>query len=85
MRHVLDVWEREAGSWVQEIVAAIDELDVKIAKVRAGYIFSEIMEIDHPELQKWEKLAQRGGSRKLDPDAGYVPEFSKRWMISINV
>ena len=26
-----------------------------------------------------------GGARKLDPDADYAPEFSERWMISINV
>lgn len=84
MRHVLDVWENEAGQWVQEIVAAIDQLDIKIVKVRAGYILSEIMDIDHPALHNWEKFAQRGGSRKLDPDADYTPEFSERWMLSIN-
>ena len=85
MRHVLDVWEKEAGQWVQEIVAAIDQIDIKIVKVRAGYILSEIMDIDHPALHNWEKFAQRGGSRKLDPDADYAPEFSERWMLSINV
>lgn len=85
MRHVLDVWENEAGQWVQEIVAAIDQLDIKIVKVRAGYILSEIMDIDHPALHNWERFAQRGGSRKLDPDADYTPEFSERWMLSINV
>lgn len=85
MRHVLDVWENEAGQWVPEIVAAIDQLDIKIVKVRAGYILSEIMDIDHPALHNWEKFSQRGGSRKLDPDADYAPEFSERWMISINV
>lgn len=84
MRHVLDVWENEAGQWVQEIVAAIDQLDIKIVKVRAGYILSEIMDIDHPALHNWEKFAQRGGSRKLDPDADYAPDFSERWMLSIN-
>jgi predicted transcriptional regulator of viral defense system len=85
MRHVLDVWENEAGQWVPEIIAAIDQLDIKIVKVRAGYILSEIMDIDHPALHNWEKFAQRGGSRKLDPDADYAPKFSERWMISINV
>lgn len=84
MRHVLDVWENEAGQWVQEIVAAIDQLDIKIVKVRAGYILSEIMDINHPALHNWEKFAQRGGSRKLDPDADYAPDFSERWMLSIN-
>jgi len=85
MRHVLDVWENEAGQWIQEIVAAIEQLDIKIVKVRAGYIFSEIMDIVHPALLKWEQFVQRGGSRKLDPDAEYASVFSERWMISINV
>ena len=81
----MDVWENEASQWVQEIAAAIDQLDVKIVKVRAGYILSEVMDIDQTALKKREKFAQRGGSRKLDPDAEYAPEFSERWMISINV
>lgn len=85
MRHVLDVWENEAEQWLPEIVAAVDHLDSKIAKVRAGYILSEVMDIDDPALHNWEQSAQRGGSRKLDPDADYAPEFSERWMISINV
>ena len=85
MHHVLDVWESEADQWLSEIVVAIDQLDSKIAKVRAGYILTEVMDIDHPTLHKWEHFAQRGGSRKLDPDADYAPEFSERWMISINV
>lgn len=85
MRHVLDVWENEADQWVPEIIAAIDVTESKIAKVRAGYILSEVMDIDVPALHNWEQFAQRGGSRKLDPDAEYAPEFSERWMISINV
>ena len=85
MHHVLDVWKNEAVHWVPEIISAIDQLDSKIAKVRAGYILSEVMDIDDPALHKWEKFVQRGGSRKLDPDAEYAPEFSERWMISINV
>ena len=85
MRHVLDVWENEADQWVPEIIAAIDALDSKIAKVRAGYILSEVMDIDDPALHNWEQFSQRGGSRKLDTDAEYAPEFLERWMTSINV
>jgi predicted transcriptional regulator of viral defense system len=85
MRHVLDVWEQEADQWVPEIVAAIGAQGSKIVKVRAGYILSEVIGIDHPALLEWERFAQRGGSRKLDPEADYAPEFSERWMISINV
>ena len=85
MRHVLDIWEREADQWVPEIVEAVNQLDSKIAKVRAGYIFSEVLGVDHPAISRWEEFAQRGGSRKLDPEREYFPEFSERWMISLNV
>ena len=85
IRHVLDVWEKEAEPWVEEIIKAVDQLDSKIAKVRAGYILTEVMDIDHPTIHNWKQYAQRGGSRKLDPDAEYAPVFSEKWMISINV
>lgn len=85
MRHVLDVWENEADQWLSEIITTIDQLESKIVKVRAGYILSEVMDIDHPALHNWEQFAQRGGSRKLDPEADYAPDYSERWMISINV
>lgn len=85
MRHVLDVWEREADQWVPEIVEAVDQITSKIAKVRAGYILSELLEIEHPAIERWEQFAQRGGSRKLDPEGEYLPTFSERWMISLNV
>jgi predicted transcriptional regulator of viral defense system len=85
IRHVLDVWEKEAEPWTEEIIQTVDLLDSKIAKVRAGYILTEVMDIDHPTIHNWEQYAQRGGSRKLDPDAEYAPVFSEKWMISINV
>lgn len=85
MRHVLDVWGREAGQWLPEIVEAVDQLSSKIAMVRAGYILSELLGFDDPAIARWEAFAQRGGSRKLDPEGGYLPEFSERWMISLNV
>lgn len=85
MRHVIDIWEREATDWIPEIVEAVDQLDSKIAKVRAGYILSEVMDISHPVIHNWEQYAQRGGSRKLDPEGDYAPVFSEKWMISLNV
>lgn len=85
IRHVLDVWEGQADQWAEEIIKAVDLLDSKIAKIRAGYILTEVMDINHPTIHNWEHHAQRGGSRKLDPDAEYAPVFSEKWMISINV
>ncbi|ATY32978.1 type IV toxin-antitoxin system AbiEi family antitoxin domain-containing protein [Sphingomonas psychrotolerans] len=84
IRHVLDVWDAQALNWSDAIIAGVDSLDSKIAKVRAGYIFNERLGIEDERIQKWEAFAQRGGSRKLDPDGLYAPIFSERWMISIN-
>lgn len=85
MRHVMDVWTKEAEYWIDEIVDAVDQLDSKIGKVRAGYLLSEFLGIDVPALERWEQFTQRGGSRKLDPEGEYAPVYSERWMISLNV
>lgn len=84
IHHVLEIWERQASNWSNAIIAGVDSLDSKIAKVRAGYILSERLGIDDERIRAWEAFAQRGGSRKLDPDAAYIAPFSDRWMISIN-
>lgn len=85
MEHVLEVWEEHAQTYLKEIVQQVDEAGTDIAKVRAGYIISERMGILSNSVDAWVQYAQRGGSRKLDPDADYAPRFSERWMISINV
>lgn len=85
IRHVLDVWENHAEQWVAQIIHEIEEIDSKIVKVRAGYILTEMMGIADSRIDAWENYAQRGGSRKLNPDAPYTPIYSERWMISINV
>lgn len=84
MRHVLEVWEHAALNWSDAIIAGVESLDSKIAKVRAGYIFTERLGLEDERIARWEAFAQRGGSRKLDPDGTYVPMFSERWMISLN-
>lgn len=83
-RHVLDIWENQALNWSNAIIAGVDSLNSKIAKVRAGYIFTERLGLEDERIAAWEAFAQRGGSRKLDPDSAYVPVFSERWMLSIN-
>jgi predicted transcriptional regulator of viral defense system len=84
MSHVLEVWDEHAQTYLKEISQRVDEAGTGIAKVRAGYILSERMGIQNGSIGAWELHAQRGGSRKLDPDADYNPHFSERWMISIN-
>ena len=83
MDKVLRLWHRHAGAHVPELVAALESAS-KIVKVRAGYIFTERLGIETPEIGAWQALAQRGGSRRLDPERPYEPNFSERWMLSLN-
>ena len=85
IQHVLDCFERHSEDWFSDIVAAVDAFDSPIVKVRAGYILDEMLGMSHPHIADWTRCAQRGGSRKLDPQAPYGNCFSEKWMIAINV
>lgn len=85
IHHALDIWERSARDWLAQIIGAVDEENASIVKVRAGYILSERLGVADSRIEAWRAFAQRGGSRKLDPDAPYAPSFSEPWMISLNV
>lgn len=84
VRHVLDIWERDAEQWAPEIIGEVDRVHSQIVKVRAGYLLSEVLGVEDPRIDGWRRFAQRGGSRKLDPDGPYAPRFSDAWMISLN-
>jgi predicted transcriptional regulator of viral defense system len=85
IHHVLEIWAREAPGWLEDIIQAVDQYEVKLVKVRAGHILSERLGLSDPRIGAWTAFAQRGGSQKLDPDAAYAPDYSERWMISLNV
>jgi hypothetical protein len=85
IQHVIDIYKREAGRYLPLIVDEINQHGLPIDKVRLGFLLSEVCGLDHPVLSEWEKLAQRGGSRKLDPEGEYLPVFSERWQLSLNV
>jgi predicted transcriptional regulator of viral defense system len=84
MSHVLEVWEAHAETFVEEILEAVDAAPNKLVKVRAGYILDERLGLSDRRIEAWTAFAQRGGSRVLDPAASYAPEYSEKWMISIN-
>ena len=56
-----------------------------IDKVRLGFLLTEVCHLSDPRIEGWTRHAQRGGSRKLDPQAEYDPRYSEKWMLSINV
>lgn len=85
MHHVLDVWGEHAGTYLEEIVVAVDTAKSGLVKSRAGYILEERQGLHHRGLERWKKFGQRGGSRKLDPANDFSPTFSAAWMISLNV
>ena len=55
-----------------------------IDKVRAGYILEERLALSNEVIDSWAQYAQRGGSRKLDATAEYIPQWSDKWCLSIN-
>lgn len=86
IHHVIDAFVEHAGMYVPLIADELDRHGDPIEKVRAGYILEERCGIrDNPRIEAWVQFAQRGGSRKLDPAEAYWPEFSEKWMISLNV
>lgn len=85
INHILDVFQEYGEQYLRLITDEIDLHGAPIDKVRGGYILNELLGIDDNEVvESWVKYAQRGGSRKLDPRAEYLPEWSEKWQISLN-
>lgn len=85
INHVLDVWREQAPKYVSKIFDELETHHSPIVKVRAGYILDEILNVGDPRVSALRLYAQRGSSRKLDPDAPFASRFSENWMLSINV
>jgi len=85
IRHVLDIYESNAKRFSQLIIDEVDRHGAPIDKVRVGFVLEEVCQLSSPVLNQWAVHAQRGGSRKLDADAEYSPDYSEKWKLSINV
>lgn len=55
------VWKEHAKTYLDDIVPTITEAPKSIHKVRAGYILNEVLRIDSPEIQSWQRFSGRGG------------------------
>lgn len=85
MRHVIEVFEAHAGIYLPLIVDEVERNGHPIDKVRAGYILDEKLGLRNETAEGWVAFAQRGGSRKLDASAPYVPVWSSKWCLSLNL
>lgn len=85
IRHVIEVFENEALTYLTPIVYEFNEYGRPIDKVRAGYILNERLGIQNDTIEQWVKLAARGGSRKLDATEEYFPKWSEKWCLSLNL
>jgi predicted transcriptional regulator of viral defense system len=85
MRHVIEVFEQHAETYLQLIVDEVARNGSPIDKVRAGYILDEKLRIRNETVERWAEFAQRGGSRKLDASGEYAPVWSDKWCLSLNL
>ena len=85
INHVLSVFDEYGQTYLRLITDEIDRNGKQIDKVRAGYILDERMNCSNEIVESWVKFAQRGGSRKLDASTEYIPTWSDKWLLSINV
>jgi predicted transcriptional regulator of viral defense system len=85
MAHVVDIWVSHAKAHLDDVVDAVNRSSTDIAKIRAGYLLEERLGFRDARINAWQKFAQRGSSRRLDPEKDYAPSFSETWMLSVNV
>lgn len=85
IQHVLDIYRREGKRYLGLIVDEVDRHGEPIDKIRAGYVLTEVCQLSSEIIDQWTRFAQRGGSRKLDPESEHSSTYSKRWMLSLNV
>lgn len=85
IRHVIDVYQENAGNYIKAIIDEIDRHGNSIDKVRAGYLLDEICHLSDPKIEAWLQFVQRGGSRKLVANAPYSPVYSEKWCLSLNL
>ena len=85
MQNAVDTYREYAAKYLKLIIDEVDKHGTSIEQARAGYLLEMVCGLSNPVIDAWASKVQRGGSRKLNPQAEYVPVFSERWALSINV
>lgn len=85
MQHVVDTYRDYAAKYLKLIIDEVGKHGTSMEQARAGYLLETVCGLTDPLIDAWASRVQRGGSRKLDPQAEYAPFFSERWALSVNV
>lgn len=85
MQHVVDTYREYAVKYLKLLIDEVGKHGTSIEQARAGYLLETVCGLSDPLIDTWASKVQRGGSRKLDPQAEYAPFFSERWALSVNV
>lgn len=85
IQHVVDTYREYAVRYLKLIIDEVDKHGTSVEQARAGYLLETVCGLSDPFINAWASKVQRGGSRKLDPQAEYAPYFSERWALSVNV
>lgn len=85
MQHVVDTYREYAIRYQKLIIDEVNKHGTSVEQARAGYLLEVVCGLSDPFINAWASKVQRGGSRKLDPQAEYAPVYSKRWALSVNV
>jgi predicted transcriptional regulator of viral defense system len=85
MQHVADTYREYASRYLKLIIEEVGKHGTSIEQARSGYLLETVCGLSDPFIDAWATKVQRGGSRKLDPQAEYAPFFSERWAMSVNL
>lgn len=84
LENVLRAWTRAADTLdLDALVHHVERFDIDLLRQRTGYVLDEL-ERSHPMVERWQRLAKRGGSSKLLSSESYAPTYSERWSLSLN-
>lgn len=85
MMHVVNVFKEYGRKYKALIIDEVDQHGKEIEKARIGFLLEIFAGVTDETLNKWAMKVQRGGSRKLDPNNEFEPQYSERWCISLNI